>query len=340
MYYYTYYAKPRASFSMTPEEIKKEIARVQDKRITRESDKPTVVDTNMPCVYDLVNPNIIPLYDEDLSQYYNTFRIPKASGGYRTITAPNPELKQLQRNILKLLTKQLKMLPHNAAHGFTKKRNCKTALQVHQRNGSRWFLKVDIADFFPSCTKDAVKHALRHTYPTCMYSGYNINAIAKYCTLDGALPQGAPTSPMLANLIFIPIDIALSRLAHQNNLVYTRYADDLLFSGRTKFDSADIVEKVDSIINEHGFKMNDSKLRFGSYSGRNWNLGLMYNEHNNITVGYRKKKLLKNKVHNYTSKPEEERTLEEYYSLLGEVGYAKYIEPEYFEPLLDKLQHA
>ena len=349
MYYVTYLSKPRTYFGINEERMKKEYERNIDKRVTKQvqerrnfKELSKVTGTLLTLFNNLTHTyNLPPWYSNadmtDFSDRYETFRIPKASGGMREITAPLPELREIQRTILKLMTKQCKFLPHNAAHGFTKNRNPKTALQVHQANKSKWFLKIDIKDFFPSCTEDAVKEALAHTYPFCLIESNLRRMLTQVATKDGVLPQGSPLSPLLANMVMIPFDIALTEYCKENKLIYTRYADDIMISSREHFNPGRVLIDVQVLLEDAGFTPNYDKVRYGSSAGRNWNLGLMYNEAGNITVGHKKKKLVKTMVHNFTTKPEEQ-TQENKYKLIGIVGYCAYIEPDYFKPYLSKIQ--
>ena len=97
------------------------------------------------------------------------------------------------------------------------------------------------------------------------------------CTLDGRLPQGAPTSPALANLIFQPVDLRLSQLANDWQCAYTRYADDIAFSGNGSFDIDDI-DEVANILDEYHFKVNKSKSRIVGSGGRQLLAGLVVNQ--------------------------------------------------------------
>ena len=274
---------------------------------------------------------------EDIDSMYYTFQIPKRSGGMREICAPNDDLKQVQNEILKILTKDMKFLPHNAAHGFTKKRNCKTALQVHQAHGSRWFLKLDIKDFFPNTTTEVLKDAMNKVYPFCTMKPEVQDTLIEICTREGATPQGAPTSPMLTNMVMVPKDVAITKYCKEHGLVYTRYADDILISSRVMFDWRQVQFDIKQMLGDYEIK--EEKTRFGSFNGRNWNLGLMYNNKGEITVGHKKKQLVKNMLHNYMTK-EEQHTYENWYKLLGTIGYCAYIEPKYFEKYLNELKAA
>ena len=349
MYYVTYLSKPRTRFGISEEEMKAEYARNFDKRVTKATtssrsfkDFDKVTNTLFNIFNRVTDAYNLPpwVYNVDMTDFsdkYETFHIPKASGGVREITAPLPELRDAQRQVLKLITKQCKFLPHNAAHGFTKNRNPKTALQVHQANKSKWFLKMDIKDFFPSCTGNALQKALRETYPFYQLSSNIRIMLVNLATRNEALPQGSPLSPLLANMIMIPVDIALTEYCKENKLIYTRYADDIMISSREHFNPGRVLLDAQTILEQYGFNLNHDKSRYGSSAGRNWNLGLMYNEAGDITVGHKKKKLIKNMVHNFTTKPEEQ-THANKYKLLGIVGYCAYIEPDYFKPYLSKVQ--
>ena len=273
----------------------------------------------------------------DVSALYKTFKIPKRSGGFREICAPEGVLKDIQQDILKAFTKELRFLPHNAAHGFTKRRNCKTSLEVHRKNKSRWFLKLDIKDFFPNTTVEILKKAMDEVYPFCKLNDAAKQDLITLCTLDGATPQGAPTSPMLTNMVMVAKDVAITKYCKSHNLTYTRYADDILISSRESFDWKQVQQDLQNLLGEYQIK--EEKTRYGSFNGRNWNLGLMYNNNYKITVGHKKKQLVKNMVHNYLTK-EELQTFDNWYQLIGTVGYCNYVEPEYFQKYLDQLKVA
>ena len=341
MIYINYLSKVRNKIGMSQEELQREIEYNKGRIVTKTIPSMSYVRTNnklIKCASTLDNEMYLFLYRHPaINDMYHTFNIPKRSGGYREICAPNEDLKAMQEKILKVFTKELRFLPHNAAHGFTKKRNCKTALEVHKAHGSRWFLKLDIKDFFPNTTTDLIRKAISKTYPFCMMRDSVINQLLIICTLNGATPQGAPTSPMLTNMVMIEKDIAITKYCKEHDLVYTRYADDILISSRVSFDWQTVQDDVQKLLDTYQLKT--EKTRYGSFNGRNWNLGLMYNNNLEITVGHKKKQLVKNMIHNYMTKPEQ-HTFENWYKLIGIVGYCNYIEPEYFEKYLDIIKAA
>jgi retron-type reverse transcriptase len=153
---------------------------------------------------------------------YRTFEIAKRSGGKRRIAAPEPELKALQRTILRKLLARLPV--HAAANGFERGRSIATNARPHV--GKAVLLRMDLKDFFGSTTSKRVREYF-------LAIGWNAEAaslLERLCTKDGSLPQGAPTSPRLSNLLNVRLDARLSTLATRAGATYTRYADDLTFS--------------------------------------------------------------------------------------------------------------
>lgn len=153
---------------------------------------------------------------------YRRFTIPKRSGGNRRILAPDENLKQLQRRILRRLLTRLRA--HPAAHGFERGRSIVTNARAHQ--GQDVVIRFDLVDFFPSTTDRRIKKYFRRI-------GWNRRAtkiLTRLCTHEGGLPQGAPTSPRLSNLLNYRFDARLAGMANALGGVYTRYADDITIS--------------------------------------------------------------------------------------------------------------
>lgn len=261
---------------------------------------------------------------------YETFQIPKHSGGLRTITTPNNELKALQRRFLKIVhdKNEMNWKESNNSHGFTKHKNIKTANEVHLKHKSRWFLKVDIHDFFGSTTEEMVRKALKENVPFCFLDSNIIDGIVKLVTYHGIVPQGAPTSPWVCNLVMNSYDYKIQKYCKENGIIYTRYADDMLFSSEIKWDYTKTLAKVKKILDP--YTISEHKTRFGSFNGRNWNLGIMYTHDNNgnmiLSIGHEKKHYLKIAVHNYVTK-EDSRSDAVYYKIMGQLAFGRFIEP-------------
>ena len=356
--YITYYSKLRRTNTQEEleEESKKNYGRIvyKETETIRTKANVSTLEKTMNELRTMYNVSLTMLFNEQLTpvrtEHYEVFKIPKAKGGYRTISAPDETIMALQRDVLKWLQKDCKVLPHNAAHGFVKHRNCKSALEAHKARNARWFLKLDVKSFFdnldPLKVKDAMLNHAGIAASICVYKNAHwvgriieshevVDKILHICMLDGKFPQGAPTSPILSNILMTRVDEAI-RLAVPN-LCYTRYADDMLFTAPSQFDREFVITKVNEALATIGLEINKEKTRYGNFNGRNWNLGLMYTNEQKITVGSRNKKIIKNRIHNFKTK-ESCRTTTEWYGINGKLGYYKYIEPEYFAdiPLLTK----
>lgn len=286
--------------------------------------------------------NLTKHFDKDLiNDQYDTFYIPKRSGGLRQIDAPMPELMEALKVMKDVFQYELHVLYHNAAYAYTPNRNIISALKVHQKNNSRWFLKLDIKDFFPNCNFDFVIKTLRKIYPFSSFSEEILKQFLWICFKNDSLPQGTPMSPMLTNLIMIPIDYAIQDYAWKNNLEYTRYADDILISSNISFNWQLVVDSIDKILkNFSPFQLKREKTRYGSSAGRNWNLGLMLNKDNKITIGYRNKKNYKAMLNNLmlAEVSGEFWNRNELYHFQGITAYYLSVEPEYFKELINKYE--
>jgi len=153
---------------------------------------------------------------------YRPFTIPKRSGGTRRILAPDRELKDLQRRVLRRLLTRLRV--HPAAMGFERGRSIVANALAHRRQAV--VLRFDIRDFFPSTSAKRLGRYFRRI-------GWNRPAtklLLRLCTHDGGLPQGAPTSPRLSNLVNYRVDARLAAMAAKLGAAYTRYADDITIS--------------------------------------------------------------------------------------------------------------
>lgn len=181
--------------------------------------------------------------------------IPKKDGSPRTLYVPNFTLKVVQRWILKEILEKINV--SKQAMAFVPKKNgLKANAEYHKKN--IFILEMDIKNFFGTIKEKQIFNLF------CKI-GYNNNVsaiLANLCTYEGVLPQGAVTSPYLANLITYHLDMRLNGYCSRRDIAYTRYADDLSFSSnnRTKLNS--IEKHVKSIIADEGFKINEKKTRY------------------------------------------------------------------------------
>jgi retron-type reverse transcriptase len=235
------------------------------------------------------------------TRHYRYTWIPKKSGPSRLIEAPKPLLKGIQCKILREILDRVAV--HDCAHGFRKQRSCLTAAQLHA--GEDVVATVDLKDFFPSIPIRRVHGLFR-----CL--GYPWN-VARYLTglcstatptdvfealpakdrhgwesralfQQQHLPQGAPTSPALANLCAWRLDCRLDGLAKRADARYTRYGDDLAFSGDRVFTRRidGFLAKVAAICDDAGLPVNHAKTRIMGRGGRQHVTGLVINRHINV----------------------------------------------------------
>lgn len=288
------------------------------------------------------------LFEVDRSSLYDSFSIPKKTGGLRRIDAPMPELMMALRN-LKTILESNGVNPgyHTSAFAYVPKRSTIDAVRRHQRNESWWFLKIDFSNFFGSTTIDFVRNMLRQIYPfsTVMSSERGENALMRaieLCFLNEGLPQGTPISPMLTNLIMIPVDYKITKMLNdreETRFVYTRYADDIIISGKYQFDYENVISEIRKILDEVGapYVIKPEKTRYGSRAGSNWNLGLMLNKDNQITIGYKKKHRLRAMLFNYIAdrKNGVMWNIEDIYTMRGQLSYYTMVEPEYVKQTIE-----
>lgn len=226
---------------------------------------------------------------------------------HRRIDAPKQELKAALSSLKDIFEYRCGALYHTSAFAYVKGRSTVDAVRRHQANESRWFCKLDLSNFFGSTTVDFILKMFAQIHPFAEIMEVNTPALKQalsLCVLGGVLPQGTPISPTITNIMMIPIDHKLSNtLRHfdEKQFVYTRYADDFLISSRIGFDFHKVEQFLNDTLSEFDapFTINTQKTRYGSSAGSNWNLGVMLNRENKITVGHEKKRRFQAMVSSY-----------------------------------------
>ena len=223
---------------------------------------------------------------------YRIFKISKKSGGERTIYAPNKKIKNIQRILADILLEIYKQKP--SVHGFSKNKSIVTNARQHL--DKKHIFNIDLKDFFPSIHFGRVKNLFMKE-PFLLPRAPSI-VLAHICCFDNNLPQGAPTSPILTNIICSKMDTALQKLAKKHNCTYSRYADDISFSFTCRYKrlprniliakSSGVApgEMLLKIITENGFKVNETKVRLCTGSNRFEVTGLTVNEFPNVRRQY------------------------------------------------------
>lgn len=224
---------------------------------------------------------------------YTRFEIPKRNGGSRSILAPQQHLRSIQRTLAAALDQEYTR-PPKAVHGFLAGQSILTNADEHV--GKAVVFNLDLHDFFTSIKFHHVLRLFRSSQFT--FPDQVTTVLAQICCFEKALPQGAPTSPVVSNMICRRLDGDLAMLAKKNWCSYTRYADDITFSfgGDVSSLPAEIVEvangrpvpgpQLSAIIQRNEFKINERKLRLADQSSRMEVTGLTVNRRRNVRRRY------------------------------------------------------
>lgn len=242
------------------------------------------------CQYKDLIYNLFVLPDD---KRYKKIQIPKRNGDTRDILAPSSGIKRAQRMLATILSDLYKR--KSCVHGYVKKHSILTNASVHKNK--RIVINIDLKDFFPSINFGRVRGLFLNPPFSCCEEVATF--IAQICCFDGVLPQGAPTSPIISNYICRSLDNELLKFARKYRLDYTRYADDITFStnlreipsrlGVIQENKLVLSEYFTSIIEENGFKINPSKVRYSYHTGHQEVTGLVVNKIVNVHRKYVKR---------------------------------------------------
>lgn len=219
---------------------------------------------------------------------YNTYDVLKKSGKKRTIAQPNRELKAVQAWILRNILDKLSSSPHSK--GFDLGTSILENALPHQ--GANYILTLDLEDFFPSISANKV-------YQIFNSIGYNkevSSLLTNLCVFKGGLPQGAPTSPKLANLVSIKLDTRIHGYTGPKGMVYTRYADDLTLSSQSVQKLEKTRHFIGTIITDEDLVINRSKTKLCGTKSQKKITGLILSQ-NNIGIGREKLREIRAKIH-------------------------------------------
>lgn len=264
---------------------------------------------------------------------YYDFKISKKSGGKRTISMPNKELLIVQRKIQEKILNNVVI--HNNAYGFVKNKSIIDNAKKHLKK--QMILNIDLKDFFPSIHRGRVFYIFKNI---CKYDNDTSYCLTKLTTYKNSIPQGAPTSPSISNIVAFMLDVRLSKIADKFNITYTRYADDITFSGNKESINDSLLKIVSEIIEECGFHINEKKTRFESCAGRQEVTGLIVNNKEvSVPNNYIKKirqELYYIKKHGLRGHREKVGFKNKYYKdhLLGKILFVNQINSQKGEKLL------
>jgi retron-type reverse transcriptase len=214
-----------------------------------------------------------------VNECYRPITLKKKNGNVRRIHAPYALLRWTQREILHRILDKLPVSPYATAYRRGKRLTDNAAPHC----GKRYLLKLDLKDFFPSIRFDQV---LAAAFPRRLFPKHIGTMLTTLCCREDVLPQGAPTSPALSNLVMKHFDDVMGGYCERQGLAYTRYCDDITVSGNKPLYTA--YEKACRLLGEMGFTVNDAKTRFVTRASRQSVTGLVVNETLHVPREYRR----------------------------------------------------
>ena len=216
----------------------------------------------------------------NLSKHYHKAKLPKKSGDYRNLSVPDEVLKSIQKRISEVLLIHMPVSRYAKAYRFGSSplRNAKHHV------GKQIVLKLDILHFFDSIRYSTVKDKV---FPEEIYAEPLRILLTMLCYHKDALPQGAPSSPAITNIILYEFDEQIGQWCREREIAYTRYCDDMPFSG--DFDPAKVIRFVGLELKKMGFLLNEQKTRIQRPSQQQTVTGIVVNEKLSIPADYCRK---------------------------------------------------
>lgn len=197
--------------------------------------------------------------NEFLKKECNSYEVYKKQGKKREVWQPSEKIKAIHKWILEEILENIPI--SNYAHGFVSNKSILSHAKVHVHKNPFWVFSMDIKDFFPTIKFQQLKPI----FEEIGYSEDVCNILSLLCTVDGKLVQGFPSSPYISNVIMNKVDDELYEYAKKINLRYSRYADDISFSGEEEICNDDLIKtiklKVQEILDNNGFVINERKTR-------------------------------------------------------------------------------
>lgn len=213
-------------------------------------------------------------------RHYRKAVIPKKTGGNRVLWIPDTELAIIQRRILRNVLEERPVSSYAAA--YRRGQGLKDHAECHRNQ--KLLVKVDIHDFFGSISWMQV---YQKAFPWYLFPPSVRNLLTNLCCFREALPQGAPTSPAISNLVMASFDESMGGWCEERQISYTRYCDDMTFSG--EFDPGMVIRKVSAYLEQMGMVLNRKKTRVYTRGSRQEVTGLTVNERVQVPRFYKKK---------------------------------------------------
>lgn len=296
--------------------------------------------------FNLVNTNNIKttnriLYGivNNIDTNYEEIIIHKKNNKLRFLYTPSKTLKDVQRKILKNILEERVLSPSSYAY----KKNCSVVDAAKAHVDKKIIVKLDIKDFFNNITFNKV-------YKSCfnedLFPRKMGILLTNLCVYNNMLPQGAPTSGYISNIILRKFDYMVAKYCADKNISYTRYSDDMTFSG--DFNVGELIKKVNKLLYDNGFKLNKEKIKVVNRRTRQQVLGVVVNEKLSIRKNYKRK--IRQEIYYINKFGLEEHlkkinviTSESYViKLMGKINYVLQVEKNnkefiFYKTLLEKL---
>jgi len=283
-----------------------------------------------------VTTHFIGTFANSASHAYKTYYIPKKNGSTRTIDQPSKQLKAMQRWLLAYCLNGLPV--HPSAMAYQKDKSIFDNASLHA--ASRYLLRMDCKDFFPSITENDLK-LLIAARPS-MFSTWLPFEIELFCKLvckNGRLTIGAPTSPALSNAVCYDMDTQLSEISTKLGVTYSRYADDLFFSAKLPKILATLEPIVSvtvaTLTFPRGVSINSGKTRRSSKRGTRRVTGITLGSDGKAYVGRQLKRKIRSMIHRVDAIDPKSRA-----SLAGLIAYASGFDPDFVNSLITKYGHS
>ena len=216
----------------------------------------------------------------NLSKHYRKAKLPKKNGGFRNLSVPDEVLKNIQKRISEVLLTHMPTSCYAKAYRF----GSSTLRNAKHHVGKQVVLKLDILHFFDSIRYSTVKDKV---FPEKIYAEPLRILLTMLCYYKDTLPQGAPSSPAITNIILYEFDELIGRWCQDQGISYTRYCDDMTFSG--DFDPTEVIRYVKLELKGMGFLLNEQKTRIQHTGQRQSVTGIVVNEKLSIPADYRRK---------------------------------------------------
>lgn len=227
-----------------------------------------------------INAKTLYAVSNNIGKHYHKAKLLKKSGGYRNLSVPDEVLKSIQKQITEVLLIHMPVSRYAKAYRF----GSSTLRNAKHHVGKQVVLKLDILHFFDSIRYSTVKDKV---FPAEIYAEPLRILLTMLCYHKDALPQGAPSSPAITNIILYEFDEQIGQWCRERGIAYTRYCDDMTFSG--DFDPTEMIRFVRLELKKMGFLLNEQKTRIQYPSQQQTVTGIVVNEKPSIPAGYRRK---------------------------------------------------